>query len=111
MNAVPLGGQRRAGRRLGLGERGREVARDAHDLAGRAHLGAEDRVGALEAVERQHRLLDADVVGAHRLGSGRSRSAIRSPSMIRQAILASGTPIALETNGTVREARGLASMT
>ena len=36
---------------------------------------------------------------------------MRSPSMSRQAIFASGTPIALETNGTVREARGLASMT
>ena len=36
---------------------------------------------------------------------------MRSPSMIRQASLASGTPIALETNGTVREARGLASIT
>ena len=43
--------------------------------------------------------------------AGRSRSPIRSPSMTRQAILASGTPTALETNGTVREARGLASMT
>ena len=52
MKAVPLDGQRGAGRRLGLGERGREVARDPHDLAGGAHLGPEDRVGALEAVER-----------------------------------------------------------
>src|ERR1039458_8010411 len=31
--------------------------------------------------------------------------------MIRHASLASGTPTALETNGTVREARGLASST
>ena len=31
--------------------------------------------------------------------------------MIRQASFASGTPTALETNGTVREARGLASIT
>jgi hypothetical protein len=31
--------------------------------------------------------------------------------MSRQAIFASGTPIALDTNGTVREARGLASIT
>ena len=31
--------------------------------------------------------------------------------MTRQAIFASGIPIAFETNGTVREARGLASMT
>ncbi len=36
---------------------------------------------------------------------------MRSPSMIRQASLASGRPIALETNGTVRDARGLASIT
>ncbi len=31
--------------------------------------------------------------------------------MIRQASFASGTPTALETNGTVRDARGLASIT
>ena len=45
-------------------------------------------------------------------GSARSSmSASRSPSISRQATLASGTPIALDTNGTVREARGLASIT
>ena len=38
-------------------------------------------------------------------------SAIVAPSMIRAAALASGTPVALATNGTVREARGLASST
>ena len=43
--------------------------------------------------------------------AGSSRSASFSPSISRQAILASGTPIALETNGTVRDARGLASIT
>ena len=43
--------------------------------------------------------------------AGSSWSARRSPSMSRQAILASGAPVALETNGTVREARGLASIT
>ena len=43
--------------------------------------------------------------------SGRSMSASRSPSITRQAILASGSPVALETNGTVRDARGLASIT
>ena len=78
MKAVPAGGQRGAGRRLGLGEGGREVARDPHDLAGGAHLGPEDRVGALEAVEGQHRLLDADVIGAHRLlGQRRGRRSAR----------------------------------
>ena len=45
------------------------------------------------------------------LGISSFMSARRSPSISRQAILASGTPIALETNGTVREARGLASIT
>ncbi len=38
-------------------------------------------------------------------------SASRSPSISRQATFASGTPTAFETNGTVREARGLASIT
>ena len=38
-------------------------------------------------------------------------SARRSPSISRQATFASGTPIAFDTNGTVREARGLASIT
>ena len=45
------------------------------------------------------------------VSAGRSRSARRSPSSTRQASLATGSPIALETNGTVREARGLASIT
>ena len=43
--------------------------------------------------------------------SGRSWSAIFSPSIRRAATFASGTPIALETNGTVRRARGFASIT
>ncbi len=41
-----------------------------------------------------------------------SRSwAMVAPSMIRAQALASGTAVALETNGTVRLARGLASST
>ena len=43
--------------------------------------------------------------------SGRFIEARLSPSITRQASLASGSPVALETNGTVREARGLASIT
>jgi len=39
------------------------------------------------------------------------RSAIDSPTAIRAAALASCTAVALETNGTVRLARGLASIT
>ena len=42
---------------------------------------------------------------------GSSWSASDSPSIRRQAIFASGVPIALLTKGTVREARGLASIT
>ena len=38
-------------------------------------------------------------------------SAIVAPSMILVAALSSGTAVALDTNGTVREARGLASST
>ncbi len=39
------------------------------------------------------------------------RSAMDSPTITRAAALASGVPVALETNGTVRDARGLASRT
>ena len=43
--------------------------------------------------------------------AGRSWSASFSPSISRQAIFAIGAPIALLTNGTVRDARGFASIT
>ena len=56
-----LARQRVARAGLALGERHAERAVDAHDLAGRAHLGPEDRVDVGEAVERQHRLLHRDV--------------------------------------------------
>jgi hypothetical protein len=39
------------------------------------------------------------------------RFAIEEPTWMRAAALASCTPVALEAKGTVREARGLASMT
>ena len=71
--------------------------------------GPEHGVGAGEAGERQHGLLDRDVA---RCGvAGTSWSARRSPSIRRHAIFASGAPIAFETNGIVREARGFASIT
>ena len=38
-------------------------------------------------------------------------AAMLAPSITRAAALASGTAVALDTNGTVREARGLASST
>ena len=42
--------------------------------------------------------------------SGRNSRNLR-PVIRRAAILASGTPVALETYGTVREARGFTSIT
>ena len=65
MNAAPARGQPAERRGLRLGERGREVDVEAHDLAGRAHLRAEhgvddDALLGAEPLERQHRLLDRD---------------------------------------------------
>ena len=69
--------------------------------------GPEDGVDAGELREREHRLLDRDVLGRHfldrpsRAASCRPRCAPRSWPAAR--------PVALETNGTVRDARGLTS--
>ena len=49
-------------RELGLSECCGEVARDAHDLTGRFHLGAEHDVGAREAAERHDGFLHAEVI-------------------------------------------------
>ena len=51
------GGKLAAGGALGPGESGREVGAARHHLPGRAHLGAEHRVGAGEPHERKHRRL------------------------------------------------------
>ena len=106
-------GQRTTGGDLTLHERkaGREI--DAHDFAGRTHLGSQHRIGLGEAIERQHRFFDRDVVagnGQARAGPTRNSSSV-APSITRAAILTNGTPVALATNGTVRDARGFASMT
>ena len=52
MKTVPSAGSCDARRGLRLAERGREVLGDPHHLAGRLHLRPEQRVGALEALER-----------------------------------------------------------
>ena len=105
-----LGRQARAGAELALQHRLAEGAARAHDLAGRAHLGAEDRVDAGELVEREDRFLDREV-RRHDLAANALLRPSDWPAMQRAAILASGSPVALETNGTVREARGLTSST
>ena len=72
-----------------------------------------------EPVERHDGLLDGDrrvqrqVPPSPLAGSRPSArsSATVAPSEIRAAALASGTAVAFEVKGTVREARGLASRT
>src|SRR5216683_2967988 len=51
---------------LRLGEGARERVVEAHHLAGRAHLGAEDGVGAREAVEGEDGFLHAQMLGDDR---------------------------------------------
>src|SRR5262249_32228413 len=61
-NTVPSAGQPRAAADLALGEGGGKRVVEPHDLAGRAHLRPQHRVDAGEAGEREHRLLDGDMV-------------------------------------------------
>ena len=76
-NAVPARRQRAPGGALGLRESRRQVGRARHDLAGRAHLRAEHGVGAGEARERQHRRLDAHLLGPPLLAAARARAGAR----------------------------------
>ena len=113
------------GGELALGEGVREVTVEAHDLTGGTHLRSEQHVDGLaqrgaEALERQHGFLDGHLLAtvdvttvAREAAAGRchAAAAMVSPAMMRAAALARATPVALEANGTVREARGLASMT
>ena len=56
-------GQRSPSGHLALGEGTAGVRVDTHDLSGRTHLGAEQRVGVGEAAERQHGFLDRHMTG------------------------------------------------
>ena len=58
-----LGRQRPSRGPLGLGEGCGEVGGGGHHLAGRAHLGAQNRIAPGEPGERQHCSLDGDVAG------------------------------------------------
>ena len=62
----------------------------------------------LRTSQREHDLFDRDVA---RLDLSRPSSASVLPAMIFAAIFASGLPIALLTNGIVRDARGFTSST
>ena len=98
------------GAELRLGEGALEAGVEAHHLAGRFHLGAEDGVDVREAREREHRFLDRDMRARWRWSSSLKLDSL-APAITRAPILATGTPVALATKGTVREARGLTSST
>ena len=75
---------------------------------------AEHGIGAGETGEGQHGRLDGHLPGralAGGLSQGRSRSVKRRPAMSRHAASTRLIPVALLANGTVRDARGLASST
>ena len=104
---VPL--ERQIGRRPRAGpwRTRREVAVDAHHLAGRFHLGTEQRVDAGELANGNTDSFTEMWAGT--ISSVKPSSASFWPAITRAASFASGTPIALLTNGTVREARGFTS--
>ena len=110
MKTVPASGSFRPAPIWLLAKARPKLRVEAHDFAGRAHLRAEHRVDAGKAREGQHRFLDRDVV-QHGLSSLRSKCFSVSPAMTRAAMAATGKPMALATNGTVRLARGLTSST
>ena len=99
-----LDGQARPRRRLALGEGHRRSRGDRHDLARRPHLRPQHGRQRREIAGRAHRLFDADVVG-HRL-CGEAELGQRGPASSWRRSLAIGTPVALLTKGTVREAAG-----
>ena len=84
---------------------------DADDLAGRLHPGPDRRVDAAQLGRREGRRLDRDEGRRRRDGRRPSRApASVAPSEIRTASSTIGTPVTLDMNGTVREARGLTSI-
>ena len=97
-------------RQLRLRERDAEVVDAAHHLAGRLHLGPENRVDAGEPHEREHRALHEHAGDLEVLGQPELARASARPSPCA-AIFASGTPVAFDRYGTVRDARGFTSST
>src|SRR3989338_3285589 len=65
---LPLQWEILPGGNLRLHERHAEVVVYPHHFAGRSHLGAKDRVGAREAVERKDRFFDGDVANLNLFG-------------------------------------------
>ena len=109
-NTVPAVGRITPAPSCDFGEGALEAGIEAHHLAGGFHFRTEDGVDVGEAGEREHRLLHRDV-RRDRSDRPAGSPASLAPAMTRAPILATGTPVALATNGTVREARGFTSST
>jgi len=91
-----------------LAQRGVERAVDADRLARRLHLRAKVGVDCRQLAHREHRRLDSHQVRAPaREPVCQPIAASFSPSITRVASGTIGTPVTLDRNGTVREARGL----
>ncbi len=82
---------------------------DAHDLAGGFHFRPQQDIHIGKTVERENGLFDGDMLRP--VGFGKPQFLQRFPQHDLVASFASGTPMALLTKGTVREARGLTSST
>ena len=115
---VPAVGSAWPGRDHRLGERHARVGVDAHDLAGRLHLRARARCrrrgsGRTAAPPPSRSCTRGAGSGADRPAARRRRRGRRGvrPVSTNVAMRASETPITFETNGTVRDARGFASIT
>ena len=109
MRHTPARRQHDARRGLRLRVRLAEGAAGAHDLAGRLHLRAEDRIGVGNLMNGNTDFLHREVRRHDLADTPCSLELV--PAMTRAAIFASGTPVALDTNGTVRDARGFTSRT
>jgi hypothetical protein len=109
MNTCPELGQAHAGRQLALDEGLGKAESNSHHLAGRLHFGPENGIDAAELGEGKNRFLDREIIRDHFLVTPWLAS--DCPTMQRAAIFASCSPVALETKGTVRDARGLTSRT
>ena len=62
MKTLPLRGILRPAADLRLGKGHSEIGIDPHHLSGGFHLGSQHRIDAVEAVEREDRFLDGDVI-------------------------------------------------
>ena len=94
-----------------LGQGHARIDGQADHLARRLHPGPERRIDAAELGRRERRRLDRDERRRRRGARRTSRApASVAPRAIRTASSTIGTPVTLDRNGTVRDARGLTSM-